>query len=194
MSKKVRLGTFYPKDLDLNGDQANLLVLAARLKWRGVSSEIVSVTGDSDFSNLDLLFIGHGALAAWVSLLDSDRKFISSAVEFMQTGKPLIAVSSGYIKVLEHLSEPIQTGEHRSEFVDVEGVVGYLNSSADVPLLQRRGSSLLTMLHGPILAKNPDLCDQIISGNGWADVSLKNKQLDEVDSLAKASRKTAFEN
>jgi CobQ-like glutamine amidotransferase family enzyme len=54
-------------------------------------------------------------------------------------------------------------------------------------------NALLTQLHGPVLAKNPELADEIISSNGWADIALRSQELDAVDELAAQSRKTAFE-
>jgi len=193
VSNKVSFGTFYPDDLNLNGDQANLLVLTKRLEWRGVSSELVSVTGKSDLTKIDFLFIGHGSAAAWESLLKKDKALFSAAIAFMNSGKPLMAVSSGYLELLNALGEGNQQGEHRSEFIEIDGVVGYLNSPTQVPMLVRRGASILTMLHGPVFAKNPDLVDELISSQGWADIDLRSEELDRVDALAAISRKTAFE-
>jgi CobQ-like glutamine amidotransferase family enzyme len=193
VSRVIRLGTFYPEDLNLNGDQANLLVLKKRLEWRGVDSEIVPVTGSSELQSVDALLLGHGSVAAWNSLLAADAKLVESAVDFMKSGKPLIAIASGYLKVLDALGEKYSIGEHVSEFVDVEGVVGYVNSPAKPNLLEWRDASLLTMLHGPVFAKNPDLADQLITKNSWADLSVANSNLKKVDELAEASRKTAFE-
>jgi len=193
VSRVIRLGTFYPEDLNLNGDQANLLVLSKRLEWRGVDSEIVPVTGSSDLQSIDALLLGHGSVAAWNSLLAADSKLVESAIGFMKSGKPLIAIASGYLMVLDALGEQYPIGEHVSEFVDIDGVVGYVNSPAKPNLLEWRDASLLTMLHGPIFAKNPDLADRLITKNNWSDVSVTNSNLKKVDELAEASRKTAFE-
>jgi len=193
VSRVIRLGTFYPQDLNLNGDQANLLVLKKRLEWRGVDSEIVPVTGSSDLQNIDALLLGHGSVAAWHSLLAADSKLIESALDFMKSGMSLIAIASGYLKVLDALGEKYPIGEQVSEFIDVDGVVGYVNSPAKPKLLEWRDASLLSMLHGPIFSKNPDLADQLITKNNWADLSVANSNLKRVDELAEASRKTAFE-
>jgi len=193
VSRQILIGTFYPEDLNLNGDQANLLILSKRLQWRGVSSEIVSVTGSSDLTAFDVLFLGHGSIAAWKSITSEDPKLMTNLVSYLRTGKMVIAIASGYLKILEALGEGYGVGEHRSEFVEVDGVVGYVNSSAEVPLLQQTNGSLFTMLHGPLFAKNPELVDELISQQGWVDVKTRNAELDKVDELAEASRKTAFE-
>jgi CobQ-like glutamine amidotransferase family enzyme len=86
----------------------------------------------------------------------------------------------------------IKTGVHRSEFVDVDGVVGYLNSDSLLPIVHYEKNFLLTLLHGPVLVKNPELADSIISKLGIA-VELKSAYLDELDALAKEGRRIAFE-
>ena len=193
MSKTVMLGSFYPEDLNLNGDQANLLVLAKRLEWRGVNAVIVPLTGSSNLEKVDLVLLGHGSMAAWNSILKTDPELITKSIDYMNANRPLLAIGSGYVKVLDELGESYSSKEHRSEFVDVDGVVGYVNSSADVDLIQFRNSSVLTLLHGPLLAKNPKLADEIIRSNEWADISMRSSELDQVDELAAISRRTAFE-
>ena len=67
MSRAIRLATLFPSDLDLNGDQANLLVLLKRLEYRGVKAEIVELNDPSNL-DFDLVFLGHGSMAAWAEI------------------------------------------------------------------------------------------------------------------------------
>jgi CobQ-like glutamine amidotransferase family enzyme len=83
--------------------------------------------------------------------------------------------------------------ERVSEFKSFEGVVGYVNTEFDLPEISRVVNSVFTLFHGPVLAKNPQLADEIIANANWADVSLTSDKFDEVEKLAQASRQIAFE-
>ncbi|NBR61305.1 MAG: hypothetical protein EBT86_06590, partial [Actinobacteria bacterium] len=69
---KIKLATVYPEHLNLNGDQANILVLQRRLQLRGVESEVIAVNDNDDLTNYEFIFLGHGSLAAW-SHIDAKR-------------------------------------------------------------------------------------------------------------------------
>ena len=194
MPRILKFAALYPKHLDLNGDHGNLLVLQKRLQWRDVEAEIVPVVKVQDLAEFDFILLGHGTNDAWAEVLKLDPELISRVVDFSRAGKPVMAISSGYEHLIQQL-EPAkaQHSEHVSEFREVDGVVGYLNTDVVLPEVRMIGQTLLTLLHGPLLAKNPELADKIISDAGWCDVSLTNKQVQAVDELAKASRKIAFE-
>jgi CobQ-like glutamine amidotransferase family enzyme len=49
-------------------------------------------------------------------------------------------------------------------------------------------------LHGPVLVKNPELADQLILKSGFVKEISQTEQSVKTDELAKASRRTAFEN
>jgi CobQ-like glutamine amidotransferase family enzyme len=87
----------------------------------------------------------------------------------------------------------VAKGNWVSQSIDVDGVIGYKNSDSKTSDFEWHINALLTQLHGPLFAKNPSLADEFISRNGWADVSLSNGSLDELDALSDLSRKTAFE-
>ena len=74
-----------------------------------------------------------------------------------------------------------------------EGVVGYLNSDSSNKESQWHKNTLLTLLHGPVLAKNPALADELIHRMG-IEVNSDSKEFSKIDELAEASRRTAFEN
>lgn len=186
MSRVVRLAAVFPGDLNLNGDQANLTVLKKRLEERGVSAVIE--TADLDKLEIyDLVFVGHGSEAAWHSILQREPEL----------GQKISALTNFVFMVgnaNEKLSVEVKSaGEHRSEFVEIDGVVGYLNSATQEPLVQYSSKFLRTYFHGPVLAKNPDLADRIIADCGWADVRIRTEKLDVLDALAQQSRKTAFD-
>ncbi len=190
MSKVIKIGTLFPKHLNLNGDQANLLALQTRISEYGGSS---SVTPVFDLAlDFDLVFVGHGSQAAWADIESRNPQLLKGLAELVSNGKTVIAIGSGYVKLAGSLGMDVQTGVHRSEFVDVDGVVGYLNSDSLLPIVHNEKNSLLTLLHGPVLVKNPELADSIISNLG-IEVEPKSSYLGELDYLAKESRRIAFE-
>lgn len=193
MPRRVLLGSLFPNDLNLNGDQANLLVLQKRLELRGVPCKITDVTL-AKITDVDLVFLGHGSVAAWEYISKTEPNLFAELSSFVSSGKTLFAVSSGAIRVLNELGEKFDEGDHVSEFVTAQdGIVGYLNSPSKAPLLQKVHSSWFTLLHGPILAKNPFLADQICTELGWLEEVSKNEELAKLDELSSLSRKQAFE-
>ena len=194
MSKVIRLGAISPTHLNLNGDLGNLLVLKKRLEWRNVESSIQHLNGAEDLNDFDFILVGHGSNAAWKQLLDSRSDLLGKLVSYVESDGALLAVASAADRLQPLLTGvEVTFGGRVSEFFDVDGVVGYKNSGSQGENLSCFKNALLTQLHGPVLAKNPELADQIISSNGWADIALRSQELDAVDELATQSRKTAFE-
>ncbi|MEY2816264.1 MAG: hypothetical protein RJA78_840 [Actinomycetota bacterium] len=194
MSRVIRLGAISPTHLNLNGDLGNLLVLKKRLEWRDVESGIEHLNGSEDFNDFDFILVGHGSNAAWKQLLDSRSDLLDKLVVFVESEGALLAVASAADRLQPLLTGvDVTYGDRISEFLNVDGVVGYKNSGSKGKSLSWHKNALLTQLHGPVLAKNPELADQIISSNGWADVNIRSQELDAVDDLAAQSRKTAFE-
>jgi CobQ-like glutamine amidotransferase family enzyme len=194
VSRVLKFAALYPEHLNLNGDHANLLVLQKRLKWRGVVAEIIPIMKPSSLSEFDFILLGHGSVAAWDEVQSIDPELLPNIVKLLNSNRPLLAVGSGYIKVMEVLaSDSVTTGDHVSEFRNFEGVVGYLNSDSELPEVTWIGNSMLTLFHGPVLAKNPAVADEIISKSNWCDTTLSSSQLMTVDEFAEASRHIAFE-
>jgi len=194
VSKVIRLGAISPTHLNLNGDLGNLLVLKKRLEWRNVESSIEHLNGSEDLNGFDYIVVGHGSNAAWKQLQDLRSDLLDKLVAYVESDGALLAVASAADRLQPLLTGvEVTFGDRVSEFLDVDGVVGYKNSGSEGENVSWYKNALLTQLHGPVLAKNPDLADEIISSNGWADIALRSQELDAVDELAAQSRKTAFE-
>jgi hypothetical protein len=195
VSKVIKLAALFPKHLNLNGDHGNLLVIQKRLQWSGVTAEIVPVTSTERLSEFDFVIAGHGSKAAWADVIRLDPSFVRNLVAFIEAGKTALLVASAYDLVSEALTGlQCESTEHRSEFVKTEdGVVGYLNSDSSNKELQWHKNALLTLLHGPVLAKNPPLADELIRRMG-IEVNSDSKEFSKIDELAEASRRIAFEN
>ena len=194
MAKILKFAALYPKHLDLNGDHGNLLVLQKRLAWRGVSADIVSVTKPTDLEQFDFVLLGHGSRDAWAEVLRIDPELISKVGKLVRASKSVMAISSGYELLIEELeSSSVTHANHVSEFRVVDKVVGYVNSDLVLPEIQQLNQTVMTLFHGPVLAKNPELADQVISKAGWCDVAIRNIEIDSVNELASTSRRIAFE-
>ena len=193
MSKVIRLAALYPNHLNLNGDLANLAVLQKRLEWYGVEAEVVYVEKSTDLTKFDVVLLGHGSRDAWAQLEDIDPELIPSVAALVLSGTKVMAVSSGY----EILSEAIEGvvvkhSERVSEFRNHDGIVGYVNSEAELEPIRWIQNSLFTLFHGPVFAKNPDLADKFL-GSLIEGLEPKNEHFSKISELAEVSRKTAFE-
>ena len=196
MSKSLKLAALYPDHLNLNGDVANLLVLQKRLQWQGHAAEIVSLTSSSNLSDFDVVLAGHGSIAAWADIKRIDPEIIKNVLNFIDSGKSALVIASAYDQLAEEvLGSKNRTGSHRSEFVKTsEGIVGYLNTDSNEEVLRWHKNSLFTLLHGPVFVKNPELADAFIIKSGLVKEIQPNIHSIEIDELARASRKIAFEN
>ena len=158
MSKVIRLAALYPNHLNLNGDLANLAVLQKRLEWYGVEAEVVYVEKSTDLTKFDVVLLGHGSRDAWVQLENIDPELIPSVAALVLSGTKVMAVSSGYEMLIETLEGlVVKHSERVSEFRNHDGIVGYVNSEAELEPIRWIQNSLFTLLHGPVFAKNPDL-------------------------------------
>lgn len=99
----------YPDLLDLYGDRGNVMTLAARCEWRGIETEIrrVSIKGEIDFSQADIVFLGGGSdreQSLLVEDLSSRARELKDAIE---DGLVLLTICGGY----QLLGQYYQTGE-----------------------------------------------------------------------------------
>lgn len=194
MSNRVRLAALYPEHLNLNGDLANLTVLKKRLEWAGVDAEIVNVDKPADLGPFDVVVLGHGSRDAWVQLAQIDPQLVSKVADLVRAGKRVLAVSSGYEQLIEEIEgRNVKHNARVSEFLEYEGIVGYVNSEAELEPAQWMENSLLTLLHGPIFAKNPALADKFLGNLIQGSGNPKNENFSRIAELAEASRKIAFE-
>ena len=194
MSKVIRLASLYPKHLNLNGDLANISILQKRLEWFGIKSEVSSIEKPIDLSAFDVILLGHGSRDAWAQLDEIDPELVSKLVKLVKSGTKIIAVSSGYELLLEAIDGVVVKHSRRvSEFKSHDGIVGYVNSEAELEPIRWIENSLFTLFHGPVFAKNPELADKFLGSLISDATSVEKDRLSKVDQLAEASRKSAFE-
>jgi CobQ-like glutamine amidotransferase family enzyme len=188
----IRLAALFPEHLNLNGDQGNLEVLSKQLKWRGVPCEIVSVRTLADLEQrFDLIFIGHGSIAAWSAIEGEFQSMAPKLAELIRAGVPGLSISTGFEELVESRVlavpniEPLN--ERLSKFEIIEDgaseVLGYLNTDVNLPVLHREQNWIASMLHGPLLAKNPALLSEVLgkiaahAGVGLPELKEKAGQL-----------------
>jgi CobQ-like glutamine amidotransferase family enzyme len=159
----IKLGSFFPEALNLNGDQGNLLALKKYLEAAGFQVAVESIGAANSYDEIHFALLGHGSMAAMRSLNTA-----MSAVAFDQllSKTPGLAIGSGfeYLAGLGLTKSTIEPGERDSEFAVGElgsiAAIGYRNTDSGLPNLELNGNWICSMLHGPLLAKNPVLLDR----------------------------------
>lgn len=167
---KLKIASLFPEHLDLNGDQGNMKVAIKRLEWFGHEASLYAVSkGESIPPDTDLIFLGHGSLAAWADLEEHLHLLLAQTKEMIAGGVAFMAVASGYERAIQHgiFTNNLKPVERISKFEiqESEGleVLGYLNAATDAPVIQKNALLLGTQLHGPFFAKNPEYADMYLS-------------------------------
>ncbi len=206
--KELTMIHLYPDLLNLYGDKGNIACLENRLRWRGISANVIPHTDqnqDVDFDCADIIFLGGGSdreeEIVCQLLLKQKDKFL----QYVESGGVLVAVCGGY----PLLGKYYQTAEQKMERLGIldiytkaedarlignvvldcalfsQKVVGFENHAGrtfignHTPLGKvvyghgNTGESgyegvlyknvIATYLHGPLLPKNPLLCDYILT-------------------------------
>lgn len=193
----ISLVALFPSHLNLNGDVANIRVLQQRLSWRGVESVVTFVNkGEQIPVGADFILIGHGSEAAWEDLAQDLIALKPDLIEAFEQGMPGLAVATGYERLfdlapkacLALYAEPVLRTERISKFAladfGAHQALGYLNSDAKLPLVQKFENLFGTLLHGPVLAKNAWLAEIIIE----AIFERRQTPLPEIRAKEKADR------
>ena len=208
----IRIVHLYPVLLNLDGDYGNVLILAQRLRWRGIPVEVHEVhNGETaDLSQADLVFLGGGpdreqrlASAGLMALRDELARFVDE-------DGPLLAICGGF-QILGRTwvlgdeevpglgLAPMETRRPGTSADRLVGdialesplaehpVIGYENHAGrtyldegvqpfgDVASEYGNGNNddgkadgiafrnvVGTYLHGPLLAKNPEVADWLL--------------------------------
>ena len=188
----IEFYSLYSDRLNLNGDQANVAVLRKRLSWAGIESRLTVITDLSNLREMDpkgrFLMVGHGSAAAMRSFGEQAPVIRQEIRELAEKGWTGLAVGSGY----ELLFPDTPRTERQSDYADVPAhgsmprLHGYVNSDAQLPVVQVIGSSFVcTMVHGPVIARTPELANWFFERMGVA-VPATTESL-EADSYAEGA-------
>lgn len=168
----IRLLELYPEHLNLNGDRGNLVVLKRRLEWAGVEVQLMTHRGGDPLPNQapDVVLLGHGSPAAWRQIYSDLARIAPTLQTWIDSSTQMLAVSSGFAALhglLQDLPNKVSKVDRVSKFEVAEFgdtlVVGYKNTDLDLPTIQRFGNLVGTVLHGPVLAKNIQLADEMLA-------------------------------
>ena len=169
--------TLFPEVLNLNGDSANSLVLKKNLQWMGEQAQIVPVSNEAQLSELIQLLkagkkgifvtIGHGSVAGMKSLTPLNDQIEGLIGVLVESNTPAIVVGSALAWArVDTSSKRQRVSEFVVAKVDADGwpveALGYLNSELNLQPVQVRSNVILTLLHGPFLAKNPSWVERIL--------------------------------
>ncbi len=199
MTAVIRL---FPSRLNLNGDQANALVLQQRAAWAGLNIDVID---HEDVSTLEpittrvqeggeplVVILGHGSRAAMASIAHLKSQIENFLALCKEKSHAVLVIGSSTEWLLEH-SKTERVSEFWSGFIRYEGsefeVFGYLNSEASLDAVWVDGSLLYTLLHGPVLAKSSGLADYLISRLTGKDT--KSAKTDEILNYELAAIRTA---
>jgi CobQ-like glutamine amidotransferase family enzyme len=93
----VRILHLYPRELGINGDAGNVLALARRLEWRGLSAEVVERgMGERMPRDVDLVHIGTGQAAAQRAVHPDLMTIAEELRELAAEGVPMLAITAGW--------------------------------------------------------------------------------------------------
>lgn len=108
--KRVSIVHLYPNELNLYGDDGNILCLYNRLVWRGYSVEVHRVEIGDKIPNFDILFIG-GGQDREMQIISSDLKRKSDMLCYcVNDNKVILAICGGY----QILGEYYKTADGKS--------------------------------------------------------------------------------
>ncbi len=202
--EKLRLVHLYPKELNLYGDNGNILCIKKRLEKRGITLEIIPVECGEKIPDFDLMFIGGGQDREMDIISHDIRKkgdFLKYAIN---SGKVVFAVCGGYQLLGEYyltaedkkirlsgalpfyteggkkrmignlvFETPFCTAvgfENHSGKTYLNGlsplgrvISGFGNNGEDGSEGLLYKNVFCTYAHGPLLPKNPVLCDELLS-------------------------------
>jgi CobQ-like glutamine amidotransferase family enzyme len=166
----ITLLSIFPEHLNLNGDQGNTVVLEAQLRWRGIEVQTVAAAKLADFDvKPDFILVGHGSAAAWDEIRSSFQQMVPRIAELVAEGIPLLAVSTGFQSLTSLFPDvdQLEFGERVSKFavatIENEEILGYVNTDTNLPMFAESGPAFGTTLHGPVLAKNPELLQRLLT-------------------------------
>jgi CobQ-like glutamine amidotransferase family enzyme len=163
----IKLASFMPSYFNNNGDQGNIEVLAKQLQWHGVQYSVSS----TELQDSDFLLVGDGSRAVMREFESELAAITELLAERLRTGKPTLLVGSAHeffcsrLPGLPELGRAPRVSEHREVSFGDLSVFGYRNNEIDVDFFMEN-AFISTSLFGPILAKNENLLNIVLSAMG----------------------------
>ena len=97
MTQNLTILQLYPKELNVYGDNGNLLALIRRLEWRGISYDIIRHnTGDTLPTSVDIIIAG-GGQDSNQSKIEANFKLITNQLKaWVESGVPTLLICGSY--------------------------------------------------------------------------------------------------
>ena len=95
----IKIMHLFPDLLNLYGDKGNIACMQKRLEWRGIGTEVISVTADTenfDFSSADIVFLGGGSERENKIVFEKLKGKREKLSKFLEDGGTVIAVCDGF--------------------------------------------------------------------------------------------------
>ena len=189
---KITIGHLYPDLLNLYGDRGNIQCLMKRCLWRGIEAETIAFElGDKiDFSKLDIVLLGGGSDREQMLVCEKLKEIQKDFKAYVEDNGVVIAICGGYqllgnyYKTEQGKGRLIGNIVMQSDLFDMP-IVGFENHGGRTTIGNNKplgkvlsgygndGQSgeegvvyknvIGTYLHGPLLPKNPQLADLLIS-------------------------------
>jgi CobQ-like glutamine amidotransferase family enzyme len=156
-----------PKYFNNNGDQGNIEVVAKQLEWRGVQYSVTT----TELQDSDFLLVGDGSRAVMREFKSELAAITDLVAERLRTGKATLLVGSAHeffcsrLTGLPELKYAPRVSEHREVGSGDLRVFGYRNNEIDKDLFIEQ-AFISTSLFGPILAKNENLLNIVLTSMG----------------------------
>lgn len=170
---QFNLGSIFPGHLNIEADQANLLVLRFWLQQLGHDVKLHAVTAQEQLANLasfDFVLVGHGVTSAWQQIEALQPNLQSLLRDAVSAGVSGLMVASGWDSYEMASGRQVKTAERKSLFASgtiepgsSDLIFGYVNTTTKSPVIAVQGDFLLTQLHGPLFAKNSWLTEAVIN-------------------------------
>jgi hypothetical protein len=169
----MRLVSYDAKHFNTNGDQGNLEVIAAELRWRSVDFELVSSTSPQDLETADLVLFGGASRA----VMRHHSQHLTALLPLLRARASRLATTIFIGSSYEFFAEPlfgleVLSAERRSDYYSgdfgLSSVVGYLNTETTLPPLDIANRQIGSLLTGPLLLKNRWLLKDVLQ---WLDVT-----------------------
>ena len=160
---ELKICHMYPDVLNLYGDRGNVMCMQKRLSWRGIENSVtrLPIGSNASLAGFDLVFIGGGQDFEQQVLLEDlhrgkDREILAAVAD----GLPFLTICGGY----QMLGNYYETYDGvRCDFI---GAVDLYTVGSKQRMIGnykfRCGNVFGTYSHGPLLPKNPALCDHIL--------------------------------
>lgn len=97
MSKPITIVHLYAKEMNIYGDNGNVLVLQKRLQWRGIASKVVRVgVGDAFPKDVHLIIGGGGQDAGQQAIANDLQTKKEALARFANNGVPMLMICGMY--------------------------------------------------------------------------------------------------